>query len=410
MDAPDAARLGEEIAAADVVHLHFWNDPEAYEFLEADLPAMRLVVWSHVAGRHPPQLVIPELADAADRLVAACPLTLEPGLELEVIMPMADTEPLLSLERAPRETFDVGYIGTVDFFKLHPGYVDMSARVRAPNSRFLVAGSGGGFAELAAQAERLGVRERFEFLGWLRDVPSVLARLDVFGYPLREENTSTGELVLQEAMAAGVPPVVLPHGAPGRIVRHEETGLIAEGPEEYARAIDHLYDHPRERARLGRQAREHARRKWSSARMQARWEEVYGELLERPKRPPGPRLSGGDDSGAQRFVRSLGSTSPQFATSLTGDDQDRVLAAEQEIGASRHGLDSANAGGVLHYRLRYPNDPHLRLWAGLVLREQGRRALAAGEFAGALRLGLDESRVSPYLQPEVVAALATVRA
>jgi len=59
------------------------------------------------------------------------------------------------------------------------------------------------------------------------------------------------------------------------------------------------------------------------------------------------------------------------------------------------------AGGILQYRDRYPHDGHLRLWSGLVLYRQGRHALAAGEFAAAIRQGRDHPRVHCYLATAV---------
>lgn len=403
VDAPGPDRLHEEVAAADVVHLHFWNAPEAYEFLETPLPPLRLAVWAHVAGTVAPQVLIPGLADAADRLVVAVPQSLEVAPGADVILPTADTGRLLDLQPAPHPGFAVGYVGTVDFVKLHPGFVAMSARVRAPDARFVVAGGGDGFAALAGQAERLGVRDRFELAGWQADVAPLLARLDVFGYPLAPDTSAAAELALQEAMAAGVPAVVLPHAGPAWLVRHGESGLVADGPDEYARAIDRLHADPEERARLGRGAREQARREFSRPAMGERWRATYGELMEIPKRP-GPRLPAAP-SGAERFVRSLGAAGAPFAASLAGEDPEAVRAGEREIAAAPAGLRSAAVGGIVHYRLRYPDDPHLRLWAGLTWREQGRPALAAGELTAALRLGLGGERVTPYLEPEVAEAL-----
>ena len=397
VDAPGGSALHAELSAADVVHLHFWNAPSVYELLESELPPMRLAIWSHVGGHSPPHVLTPELAQAAERLVVTGPWSLELGLDAELIGPAADIAPFLSRRPTPHDTFDVGYVGTVNFGKLHPGYVAMSARVRAPRARFVVAGSGDAFRTLAAQAEELGVRDRFELLGWVADVPSLLARLDVLGYPLDERSTASGELILQEAMAAGVPPVVLSHGGAARMVRDGVTGLVVDGPDEYARAIDRLAGDPAERERLARGAREHARAEFSLPRMRARWDAVYRELLELPKRAPGPRLPGGP-AGAWRFVRSLGGSAPEFAAALTETDEDRLLAAERTIAAAPYLLRSPDSGGILEYRLRYPDDAHLRLWSGLVWREQGRRALAAGEFAAALRLGLDEPRVHAYLR------------
>jgi hypothetical protein len=73
-----------------------------------------------------------------------------------------------------------------------------------------------------------------------------------------------------------------------------------------------------------------------------------------------------------------------------------ALECDEQI-ASSPAVVCNSDGGILSYRDFYPDDPHLRLWSGLVLRQQGRAAIAAGEFAAAIRLGLDEPRVGRYL-------------
>ena len=52
---------------------------------------------------------------------------------------------------------------------------------------------------------------------------------------------------------------------------------------------------------------------------------------------------------------------------------------------------------MLHYRRHYPDDPLLRVWAGLVLAGQRRHALAAAELTKAIELGCDHWRVSWHL-------------
>jgi glycosyltransferase involved in cell wall biosynthesis len=401
VDVPAAGELRRELAGADLVQLHFWNMPELYELLETELPPLRLLVWSHVAGRYPPQVLLPELVEYADGVVSTTALQVGAD-ELEVIPPALSGARARDAGPVAHTGFNVGYIGTVDHVKLHPDYVAMSASVDIPDVRFIVYGKGAGFGRLAAQAAELGVGERFDLRGWSADVPSVLAEFDVFGYPLCEDNYSTCELVLQETMAAGIPPVVLPHGGAARTVTHGETGVVARDPDGYARAIEHLYAHPAARRRLGEAARDHARRAWAPAAIGERWATAYEKLLARPKRARRWPLAAEPSRfpGAARFVRSLGATAPQFAASLTSTDTDHVLAADAEIAASSPVLRSADAGGVLHYRRRYPDDAFLRLWAGLVLARQGRHALAAGEFVGARRLGLEEARVARYLDRE----------
>ncbi len=396
LDAPSPARLREALAVADIVQLHFWNTPELYELLEARLPAMRLLVWSAVGGERPPQVLLPELVGLADRTVSQTALG-----DVEVIAPAHAGGLEREIPRVAHAGFAVGYVGTVDPVKLHPGFMDMSARVDVPGIRFVVCGGGDGFGAIDARARELGVAERFDLRGWTDDVPGVLAALDVFGYPLCEDNYSAGELVLQEAMAAGVPPVVLPYGGAARMVRDGETGLVAADPAEYTRAIERLHGDPALRRRLGRAAREHALKEWDPAGLGRRWASVYGELMAAPKRERAPLWSGEPEAaypGAARFVRGLGGRAPQFAESVAAARAGEPSGREDEIAASSAALAGAATGGVLHYRRHHPRDALLRLWAGLVLAGQGRRALAAGELASALRLGLPRPLVAPHLQ------------
>jgi hypothetical protein len=345
--------------------------------------------------------------------VASTPYTLDlPGLRdvrrvMKMIQPAAGWDRVHGIRPVRHAGFNVGYIGTVDFAKMHPRYVAMSAAVDVSGVKFPVYGAGGGFPVLARQAEELGLADRFELRGWVEDIRPAIAGLDVFGYPLCEDNYSASELVLQEVMYAGVPPVVLPYGGAQRSVDHGRTGLVATDEEDYARQVEALHRSEDLRLRLGKAAREHAVRAWAPEVIASRWRDAYAELLQQPKRlrrvPPIADLEGAPATGraAARFARTLGSLAPQFERSLTASDTDELLEAERSIAASSPGLASADAGGVLHYRLHHPDDPYLRLWAGLVLLEQGRPALAAAELKRASDLGL--SRAARHMERGVPA-------
>lgn len=407
LDAPDSTTLHAALEASDIVLVHFWNTPELYEWLRADLPPLRFAFWFHVAGDQPPQIITRDLIEFSDCAVASSPHTLDsprlknlpPGLKsrLGIVPSGADWERLDGFEPKPHETFNVGYVGTVDFVKMHPHFVRMSALATIPHVQFIVCGSGGGFATLQRQAEAAGVAERFQFRGYLEDVRSVLQVLDVFGYPLCAENYSTAELALQEAMFAGIPPIVFPYGGAARLVKHNQTGLIVENETEYAHALEYLHSQPDERARLGRNARAHAQEFFGAAKSAEQWHLIFEKMLEQPKRMrrwnPAPAVQ---ESGAELFIRSLGDSSPQFRASMTSGNEDERVANERLIAMSSPVL-SGGDGGILSYRLHYPGDAYLRLWSGLVLQEQGHPALAAAEFVAAQRLGFQEPRVSAYL-------------
>jgi glycosyltransferase involved in cell wall biosynthesis len=412
IDHPHQAVLWRELERAEIVHVYFWNTPELYAVLTGPLPPMRLLISCRVAGEHPPQVLTRELMSFADLTVASTPYTAElrtfrdAAGPTTVIPAAGGWDRVRDVSQKPHRSFNVGYVGTVDFVKMHPRHVAMSARINVPDARFIVCGTGNGFATLARQAATLGVSERFDFRGYIEDVASVFAELDVFGYPLCEENYSGSELVLQEAMYCGVPPVVLPYGGAQRSVVPGHTGLVVDNEDGYVRAIEGLHADPSLRQRMGRAAAEHARATWNVEEVAARWTETYERLAAEGKRarrwPDVPDSPGAWRApAAARFVQSLGGTAPEFETSLVESDVERVLVAEKRIAAATPALASADGGGVLHWRRRHSRDPWLRLWAGLVLHGQGRSVLAAGEFQAALRLGLDDSRTTSYLARSV---------
>jgi glycosyltransferase involved in cell wall biosynthesis len=401
LDAPPRARALAALAEADVLHVHFWNSPELYDLLRSGLPPARVAVWSHVVGDSPPQVVTPELVAFADTFVAATAQTSRlPVLDAppQVIVEAFDPRRVARVEPRPHDGFAVGYIGTVDPVKMHPRFAELVGAVEVPGARFVVCGSGGGFHALAEKGRRLGISERLDLRGYVEDVGGVLAELDVFGYPLAPGNYSASDLSLLEAMAAGVPPVVLPHGGTHALVRDGETGLVARDEAEWPRHVERLAADPALRARLGANARAEASRRTPTDAARA-WGGVYAELLERPKRERAwPRhRDAGRFTGAAAFVESLGATAPEFATSLAARDDAEAAEAEELIAAAPPVVASAAGGGVLHYRRHYARDGYLSLWSGLVLEAAGKHVLAVAELKRALDLGCDAPRVRRYL-------------
>ncbi len=399
--APDVLRAAVE--QADIVHVHFWNCPAIYEFLySAELPPSRLLLYSHTAGTRRPQILTRELVDFADRAITSAhrPLDLAWGERMEAIPMVFDRTRVRAPASAGDRPFTVGYVGTVDFSKLHRDFIALCAAVDVPEARFVVCGEGGALLTLRREVEELGLAGRVELRGYVEDIGPALAEMDVFGYPLSDENSATGELALQEAMFAGVVPVVLGPGGARDAFIDGESGIGVDDAATYAEAIERLATDPAERLRLSRGAREHAEREFSVERVARLWDVVYAEMLDRDK--TAKRLADPGPGGAARFVASLGDTGPEFEISLGARPGDR-LEADRLIAHSPPAVLS-DGGGILFYRDRYPSDAELHLWAGLALDRQGRASLAAGELAAAVRCGRDDELVAAYRRRATLAA------
>ncbi|MEO7958903.1 MAG: glycosyltransferase, partial [Fibrobacteria bacterium] len=418
--APDKEIMAAEIEAADIVQMHWWNVPEMTDFIRTAHPAMRLIGFYHVAGDSLPHIITPALADYADMSVPCNPYTyydnplfrdMEPEKKLasvELVYGAADLTRLDGLRPRAHDGFNIGYIGTVDFIKMHPDYVKMSSSIRIPDVKFVVCGDGS-LDLLRRQAAELGTSDRFDIRGYVGDVRSAIEEFDVYGYPLCEETYAGSELNLQEVMYAGLAPVVFPYGGVKRLVVNDFTGLLVHSSREYRQAVEFLYHHPAERRRMGRNAKTYAEQIFGAENAARKINAVYGRLLERPKRRrewmAGKDRAGAAASltGADIFLETLGQAGEAFAVSRGTSDLRQALAADANIAASTR---VAFISGILAYRGKYPADPWLRYWSGLAFANMGSHAEAAMEFVEAIKTGFPHWRAQWRL---MVAARAVGR-
>lgn len=412
-----AQELKQHLAAADIVELQWWNNPEMAALLRSDLPPLRLIAWFHVGGHHAPQVITNDILKFVDFGVACSPFTLEaPVFRAKDIADLphrtgmaygaADFARLAGLKRHPHTRFNIGYIGTVDFIKMHPRYVELNAGVKITEARFIVCGSGGAVDTIRQLAHNLG-DQRFDIRGYVEDIKSVIEELDIYGYPLCEDTYAASEINLQEVMFAGIPPVVFPYGGIRHLVKHGQTGLVVNSDQEYQHAIEFLYNNPVERERLGKNAAEYASRVFGSENSAHLFNSYYDGLLAQPKRL---RVWGKDSRvslasqpislrdlqssherapGHEIFIESLGETGSIFRLNMQELPVLQVLASDDEISRMTQLM---RTGGVLLYRNYYPTDPYLRFWHGLLTLSHGLSGEALGEFAAAIENGLNSWR------------------
>jgi len=102
-----------------------------------------------------------------------------------------------------------------------------------PDAALLVVGDGSRRQELERMADSLGIAGRVRFLGMRRDVPQLLAAMDVMALSSLEEGLPVSIL---EAMGAGLPVVASAVGGIPAVVQDLETGMLVPAGDVQALA------------------------------------------------------------------------------------------------------------------------------------------------------------------------------
>ncbi len=147
-----------------------------------------------------------------------------------------------------------------------------------PELRYQFVGDGPRRKVLEKLARARGVDHVIEFLGHREDVPALLAAADVFVLPSRSEACPNGAI---EAMASGLPVVACAVGGLLDLVETGRTGILVppSDPEPLAVALRSLYEHPERARKMGREARQEVRAKYSFERMVGAFEDLYATEL-----------------------------------------------------------------------------------------------------------------------------------
>ena len=154
---------------------------------------------------------------------------------------------------------------------------------------FILAGDGPLRPQLEQEATELGLGDSVNFLGDCRDVPSVLASLDLTVLPSASESLSNAII---ESMAAGVPVIATDVGGNSDLLAEDRGILVPLGNESYlARAIARLLQQDALRLQMGHNCRCFAQNNFTLEKMGRQYSALYLRLLEdkiwRSKRPSG---------------------------------------------------------------------------------------------------------------------------
>lgn len=291
--APGCDDLQALAAAADIVQVEWWNHPRLYNLLATDgLPAVRLVTWLHISGLASP-LVPPRLVELSDQTLFSSSCSFGAENLRGAILRRPDGfglvpsgfgfGPVRRPARRPGAPLRFGYLGTVDFGKMHPEFFDFIDAV-AGDIRVDLWGAYAPDGEAMRRAAAMRHPHRVAFRGYTDDPARVLSETDVFVYLLQPDHYGTGENALVEAMSSGAVPLILANPAENAIVEHGRTGLIVRDKAEFAATVDGLLADPGRLRRLRAAAVATAERHHSPAASLRMLHAAYDAALRWPKR------------------------------------------------------------------------------------------------------------------------------
>ncbi len=170
-------------------------------------------------------------------------------------------------------------------YKGHSGFLRIAARIhkQVPNVEFLLAGDGPLRQEIEQEAQTLGLGAPVSFLGDRRDIPAVLAAMDVAVLTSDSEGLSN---VILEAMAASLPVVAYDVGGNAELVNEQRGALVAAGDEAgFADAVLRILAESSSslRQQMGREARRFAEENFGLERVRNHYLELYETLLQKKR-------------------------------------------------------------------------------------------------------------------------------
>lgn len=199
----------------------------------------------------------------------------------------------------------VGMIGRMnERVKNQETFLRASALLAAqfPHAEFVIAGDGALRPRYEQMARQLGIAQRTHFLGDRRDVPAVLAALDVSVAPSLSESLSN---VIIESMAAGKAVVASRVGGNVELIQDGITGrlVMSEDHEDLAQAVAGLLTDDAKRREIAMAARQFASENFGLEQICGRYMQLYEELLERKVRKVGKRAAAAAPPSARARLR-----------------------------------------------------------------------------------------------------------
>lgn len=208
------------------------------------------------------------------------------GADTRTFKPGQDSSSVRRELGIPADALVVGHVARLTPWKGQHHLIEAFSRIagRVPQAHLLLVGSpvfdSDTYAkELQARAEALGLADRIHFAGYRRDIPHVLAAMDILAYTSVEKDNCP--LALLEGMATGLPVVAFDIPGIRLVLEGPEAGLLVsvERADLLAEALLTLLTDDERRRRLAAGARRRIETAFSLELHARRFEDAFLDLI-----------------------------------------------------------------------------------------------------------------------------------
>ena len=237
------AKIRPEITNCDIILIHYWNHPLLAKFLlEAKSLKCKKVIWCHNSGLFEPHIIPRYLITIAQKIIftSSCSFSAPNLKDLIKTNPrkFSAVHSVCALKKysklfrkrvhKKKSKKNLLYLGTVSNSKMHPESAKIFAKLSKRGFKINVVG-GPDHSQLERNVSKMG--GEIKTFGEVKDVLPFYAKADLFIYPLRKDHYGTGEQVLLEAMAAGLPVVAFNNPAEHAILANGAGSLVSNSAQ-----------------------------------------------------------------------------------------------------------------------------------------------------------------------------------
>jgi glycosyltransferase involved in cell wall biosynthesis len=246
----------KQLTEYDIFVVHYWNHPLMADFLaRICLSKSRLIFWCHNSGLYEPHIIPSYLAKLSNVIL----FTSECSFLAPNITEILTSNKFLNIgsvhsTRVLDNFLEIGlsrkkvnnnkkllYVGTVSQSKLHHQSAFIFAELSKKGYTIDIVG-GMDHEALAYEVHELGGKVNVH--GPVDNVRYFYINADVFIYPLRSNHYGTGEQVILEAMASGLPVIAFSNPAESAIIENGVDGFLVNSTKSFIDSVGTLFqDH-----------------------------------------------------------------------------------------------------------------------------------------------------------------------